>query len=115
MTDPVILKLLQRSIEQNEQIIADHARIRADLAKHVTTEEQLVKGLLSAFPKKPDGTPDFEGHEMYHAALIEESRERALFLRGLRYKLMEKGFWSLITVLGLLALYWWNGQMRIPH
>lgn len=114
LTDPVtgalIVRLLQQSIAQNEKILEEHAKIKTAFASHAQNEETVIRGLLAAFPKKPDGSPDFEGHEIYHSALIEESRARTVFYRGLRYKLLEKGFWTIIVVLGALISYWWAGH-----
>lgn len=119
MTDPanmaLIVRLLQQSIGQNEHILAEHTALKNAVTAHVMNEEALVKGFLSAFPKKPDGSPDFEGHETFHTALIEEARERTVFFRGLRYKLIEKGFWGLMTVLGLLIMYWWSGHVPVAR
>lgn len=116
LTDPVtgelIVRLLNRAIAQNEKILEEHTALKAALTGHVIGEEVLLKGLHAAFPKKPDGSPDYEGHEAFHTALIDEARERSAFFRGLRYKLLEKGFWGLMTVLGLLIAYWWSGQVR---
>lgn len=112
VTAAMIVRLLQRSIEQNEQILLEHDAIKASITSHTTAEQSLINGIINAFPKNPDGTPDFKGHEEYHTALIEESRERALFLRGLRYKLMEKGMWGLFIVIWTLIAYWWTGQFR---
>ena len=115
MTDPLIIQLLQRSIEQNEQILREHADQRAVLAAHVLDEERLIKGLIHAFPAKPDGTPDFEGHETFHSTLIAESRERTAFYRSLRQELIKKGLWGLLMILVALTSYWWSGQMRGLH
>lgn len=111
-TGALIARLLQQSIEQNERLLVEYEELKNAMHTHVANEEALIKGLIGAFPTKPDGSPDFEGHETFHTALIEEARERAAFFRGLRYKLLEKGFWGLITVLGLLIAYWWSGQVR---
>lgn len=120
VTDPVtgalIVRLLQRSIEQNERILEEHDHIKASLVAHTVSEEALVKGLIAAFPKKPDGNPDFEGHATFHTTLIQESRSRTAFYRDLRQELIKKGLWGFLMILVALVTYWWSGQMhgRLP-
>ena len=111
-TGKLIVRLLQRSIEQNGQILDEHNTFKASLASHILNEETLVKGLINAFPKKPDGSPDFEGHEMFHTTLIEESRARTVFYRELQHELIKKSLWGIVLVLGALITYWWTGQVR---
>lgn len=114
-TGALIISLLKRGIEQNEKILEEHTNIKASLAAHVLSEETLVKGLVNAFPKKPDGTPDYEGHEVFHSALISESRARTVFYRELRQELIKKGLWSLVMILVALVSYWWTGHIRGPQ
>ena len=114
-TDPLIVQLLRRCISQNEQILDEHVGIKEALASHVMNEETLVRGLIHAFPKKPDGTPDFDGHELFHSTLIEESRARTVFYRELRQELIKKGLWGLVLILSALITYWWTGQLRGMH
>lgn len=111
----LIVQLLQRSIEQNDQILREHAELKATIANHTMNEESLVAGFAAAFPKKPNGEPDFEGHELYHSALIDESRARTVFYRDLRQELIKKGLWSLVMIMVALVTYWWGGQMRGLH
>jgi hypothetical protein len=111
----LIVQLIRRSIEQNDRILEEHADMKAALTNHALNEDNLVKGLLRAFPSKPDGTPDFEGHEAFHTALIEESRARTVFYRDLRQELIKKGLWGLVLILSALVAYWWTGQLRGLH
>lgn len=111
----LIVNLLQRAIEQNEKILEEHTAIKAAFANHVMNEETLVKGLINAFPKRPDGSPDFEGHEAFHTALIDEARARTVLYRELRNELIKKGLWGLVMILGTLIAYWWTGHIPPPH
>lgn len=113
-TGALIVSLLQRSIEQNERLLKEHSALKATVASHILNEETLVKGLINAFPKRPDGTPDFEGHEEFHTALIDEARARTVFFRELRHDLIKRGLWGLVMILGALIAYWWSGQLRPP-
>lgn len=118
-TDPstgsLIVQLLQRSIEQNERILVEHAELKATIANHTMNEESLVAGFAAAFPKKPNGDPDFEGHETFHSTLISESRARTAFYKELRNDLIKKGLWGLVMILAALVTYWWSGQTRGLH
>lgn len=111
MTEGLVVQLLQRNLDQGAQILKEHAALKAAFTAHVKEEQTLVKSLSSAFAKRPDGSPDFEGHEAYHSAVIAESRERALFYRELRQELIKKGVWGVVMILGALITYWWSGQV----
>lgn len=115
MADQVVINLLQRCISQNDQLLSEHEKFRASLEAHSAREESLVRSLANAFPKKPDGTPDFEGHEIFHSTLIEESRARTVFYRELQHELIKKGLWGLVLILVALVSYWWSGEMRAPR
>jgi hypothetical protein len=112
MTDELLLELVRKGIAQNEQILKEQTAAREALNTHMVEEEILIKGLVAAFPKKPDGSPDFDGHEVFHSTLIEESRARTTMYRELRHDLIKKGFWGLIGVLTALVVYWWNGHIK---
>lgn len=112
MTDQILLELVRKGLEQNEQILQEQKEAREALHKHMLEEEVLIKGLVAAFPKKPDGSPDFEGHEVFHSTLIEESRTRTKLYRELRHDLIRKGVWGVFVVLGVLISYWWTGQVK---
>jgi len=114
-TIPLVVQLVKRSIEQNDRILQEHGELKAALSAHTLDEANLVKGLMRAFPTKHDGTPDFEGHEAFHTALIEESRARTVFYRDLRHELVKKGLWGLVMILCALITYWWTGQTRGGH
>lgn len=115
MADQIVIQLLQRCISQNDQILAEHEKFRETLSLHASREESLVRSLANAFPKKPDGTPDFEGHEIFHSTLIDESRARTVFYRELQHELIKKGLWGLVLILVALVSYWWSGQLRTPR
>lgn len=110
-SEEMVLQLLNRAIEQNEQIIKRLDTADAKIDRHVSKEETVMRGLTAAFPKKPDGTPDYEGHEVYHSTLIEESRAKANFYRELQHELIKKGMWGLVMILAALVVFWWNGSV----
>lgn len=117
-THEMVLQLLKRSIDQNDQILRRLASVDAKqdnadkkLDQHMHDEEQVIKGLIAAFPKKPDGLPDFAGHEDYHSTLIDESRARATFYRELQHEMIKKGLWGLLMILVALVVFWWNGHV----
>lgn len=111
MTDQILLELVRKGLEQNELILKEQQEARNALRVHMSEEETLIKGLVAAFPKKIDGSPDFEGHQLFHSTLIEESRARASLFRELQHDLIKKGVWGVFIVIGALAVYWWNGQI----
>ena len=111
MSNELTVTLLNRMIEQNDAILAKLADNDRRLEEHTRADESVTKELFKAFPKKPDGSPDFEGHEVYHSALIEESRERAKMYRELQRELIKKGMWGILLVLGALIAYWWTGHV----
>lgn len=115
MPDDHITMLLKQMIAQNDEILANLASNDRRLEEHIRVEAAAVTQILKAFPRKPDGTPDFEGHEVFHSTLIEESRDRAKFFRELQHKLIEKGLWGTMLVLAALFAYWWNGNVGSPR
>jgi hypothetical protein len=121
MSETVVLELLKRGLEQNDQILRQLTSVNAKqdaadkkLDQHMADEEQVIKGLVDAFPKKPNGAPDFDGHELFHTSLIDESRERTKMFRELRHEIIKKGLWGIVVVLLALITYWWNGHVVKP-
>lgn len=113
-THEMVLHLLNRSVDQNDLILKRLAAADLKLDRHMSDEEGIIKGLIAAFPKKPDGSPDFAGHEDYHSTLIDESRARATFYRELQHEMIKKGLWGLLMILVALVVFWWNGHVG-PH
>jgi hypothetical protein len=106
MTDTdQIVALLLRIIERQEAI-------DARLDSHIAHEEGMLSGMAGAFPARPDGKPDFDGHKIYHTALIDQQKERAVLYRELRADLAKKGLWGVLMVLGALITYWWQHEVR---
>lgn len=65
--------------------------LEKDLKVVIERVDDLAKGF-------PDG--DWEGHRRYHEAVIKKMEARAQFYSDLRGKLVEKGVWALILLLG---------------
>ena len=78
-----IVELLLKIIERQEAL-------DAKIDDHVAREEGMLVGVATAFPLRPDGKPDFAGHQSYHAALIEAAKERAVLYRDLRAEAAER-------------------------
>lgn len=88
--------------------------LREVLIQHIRDETENAALLRAAIPANPDGSPDVQGHHDYHAALIEEARDRAKFFRNLRFRLMEGGIFALLGALGMLFAFWWSNGHPLP-
>lgn len=103
-----VYDLLLLILERQDTMIDRLGKMEGDLAGHMQREEKAIEQWMESLPKKPNGQPDVEGHANYHAAKIDEARTRAKFYRELWMTLATKGVFGLLTVIGLLILFWWN-------
>ncbi len=104
--------ILALILERQDLMLDKISAFERNLQGHMEREEGMLKQIENAFPKKPEGDPDFSGHRDYHSALIEESKSRAAMWRELRVELLRKGLWGLIGVIVFLAMYWWNREVK---
>jgi hypothetical protein len=66
-----------------------------------------VDGLAKGFP---DGDPD--GHRRLHEALARKEESRAKFYEDLRLKLVERGLWALIVMLGTALCFFVTSKIK---
>ena len=104
----------RRTLTTLDELGEEIHELREVLIAHIADERQNAELFRAAIPAKPDGTPDVEGHHDYHAALIEEARDRAKFFRSLRYRLIEGGVMALLGVVGALIAFWWANGHPLP-
>jgi hypothetical protein len=78
------------------------------LRDHAAEERQMWERIATAFPTRPDGRRDYDGHHDYHAAMIDEARDRARLWRDLRAQLLTRGTIGLLSVIAALIAFWWH-------
>lgn len=66
-----------------------------ETARAVAEALRGIDELRRAFP---NGDPD--GHRRFHEAIIQKEEDKAQFYRTLRDKLVERGLWALLALLG---------------
>ena len=101
-----ILQSVQRlndKIEAMQDVRNDLRDIKRTLTEHIDEENNMCK---AAFP---DGDPD--DHRKFHEALIRKAdNERELILEA-KKKMLGWGLTALLTAIGVLIVYYWNGHM----
>ena len=96
------------------KIIDRQEALDRKIDSHVAREEGMLTGMANAFPLRADGRPDFEGHQAYHATIIQEARDRSVLWRELRADLAKKSLWGVVMVMGALIAYWWRHETKSP-
>lgn len=104
--------ILAHILEKQDDILAKIADLEQKLKDHMELEDSTLMTVRDSLPKKPDGTPDVEGHREYHQAIIEEARERKKLWRELRADMVKKGVWGFLFVLWTLFMYWWTHEIK---
>ncbi len=106
------MDLLMLILERQDTLVEKVEKLESDLSSHMVREEGAIGKWMDSLPKKPDGSPDVEGHRDYHQELIEESLEKKKMWRELRTEMLKKGTWGIVLVLTALVMYWWNHEVR---
>lgn len=61
-----------------------HAQMSQSLMNYAERMDTFFQGIALAFPKGPDGKPDYHGHGEYHSMLIERDKEEREWRRQVR-------------------------------
>lgn len=104
-----VLNTLLVEVSQLRQEVSQLVELKVGLQAHIVEETAFQNKLLAiATEAFVDGDPTL--HRMDHEARIQRTKLCKAFWTGLLAKLGEKTFFSLITVLGLLIVYWISGH-----
>jgi len=95
----------------NPRISVEDVEGLSDALSAMTTA---MRNYADAFAKKPDGSPDYSGHQEYHTIQMEESRQRTALYRELRNELIKRGFFGALYVIGALVIYWYASSQGKP-
>jgi preprotein translocase subunit SecF len=102
------IPVLEKDVAQIKQQVSTMA---TELANHMVREEGAIQKWMASLPKKPDGSPDIEGHRDDHQQRMKSAADWDEIKHDLKKTLMTKGVLALLTVLGALVLYWWNNEV----
>lgn len=104
-----VLNTLLVEVSHLRQEVSHLVELKAGLEAHIQGETAFQNKLLNLAKEAfVDGDPIL--HRMDHEARIQRAKLCKEFWTGLLAKLGEKTFFSLITVLGLLIVYWVSGH-----
>ena len=108
-----VLNTILQQLGEMHNKVERMSELEPALKNHIEEEEKFQQELrtmaLDAFPGG-----DMVLHRMEHEAARERAKLCKVFWQSLLAKLGEKSIFAILTVAGLLIMYWWNGHIQMP-
>lgn len=109
-----VLNTLLQEVSHLRQELMTLAELRPGLEQHIEQEEEFQRKLLKMAQEAfVDGDPVL--HRLDHEARLKRAKLCSTFWDSMLAKLGEKTIFALLTVTGVLIVYWLSGhQIIIP-